>query len=327
MHNCTFTRKKKIPLVGFVCFFLGSLAFAQTGWCQRSLPVRLAYSSPTITNAPIWIGSELGVFKKNGVETELTFIASSTTLTQAMLAGEIQFAQMGIGPAIPASLNSGKQFVALFATVDRIAYQLVSLKKVKEVKGLKRWGISRFGSSSDLILRLGLEQLGVDPDKDVVILQIGGNPDRVAALNSGIIDGTLLEAPSSLLAPDLNVVKDLSDLNYPFFFSGLITTREIIDTKRDTVERVARAYAESVQIFRNDPQRSVAVIEKFMRLKGPAVADAYGFSVKKLLQPFPRPTEDGILNVMKLLAKREPRLMKVPPASYIDATYAEKFRN
>ena len=311
-----------------VCFFLfiGLFAVASAGWCQRPTPIRLAYASPTITNAPIWIGADLGIFKKYGVDTELTFITSSTTLTQAMVAGEIQFAQMGIGPAIPASLNSGKQFIALFATVDRIAYQLVSLKKVKDVKSLKRWGISRFGSSSDLILRLGLEQLGVDPDRDVVILQIGGNPDRVAALNGGLIDATLLEAPSSLLAPDLNVVKDLSELNYPFFFSGLITTREIVDSKRPIVERVARAYAESVHIFRSDPARSVGVIEKFMRLKGPSIMEAYRFSVKNLLEPVPRPTEEGILNAMKLLAKRDPRLMRVPPSSYIDASYVEKFQ-
>lgn len=311
-----------------VCFFLfiGLFAVASAGWCQRPTPIRLAYASPTITNAPIWIGADLGIFKKYGVDTELTFITSSTTLTQAMVAGEIQFAQMGIGPAIPASLNSGKQFIALFATVDRIAYQLVSLKKVKDVKSLKRWGISRFGSSSDLILRLGLEQLGVDPERDVVILQIGGNPDRVAALNAGVIDGTLLEAPSSLLAPDLNVVKDLSELNYPFFFSGLITTREIVDSKRPIVERVARAYAESVHIFRSDPARSVGVIEKFMRLKGPPIMEAYRFSVKNLLEPVPRPTEEGILNAMKLLAKRDPRLMRVPPSSYIDASYVEKFQ-
>jgi NitT/TauT family transport system substrate-binding protein len=301
-------------------------AVASTGWCQRPTPIRLAYASPTITNAPIWIGADLGIFKKHGVDTELTFIISSTTLTQAMVAGEVQFAQMGIGPAIPASLSSGKQFVALFATVDRIAYQLVSLKKVRDVKALKRWGISRFGSSSDLILRLGLEQLGVDPEKDVTILQIGGNPDRVAALNGGLIDGTLLEAPASLLAPDLNVVKDLSELNYPFYFSGLITTREIIDARRPVVDRVARAYAEAIHVFRTDPSRSIAVIEKFMRLKGPAIAEAYRFSVKNLLEPLPRPTEEGILNAMKLLAKRDPRLMKLPPSSYIEAGYVEKFQ-
>ncbi|MGH7834576.1 MAG: ABC transporter substrate-binding protein [Candidatus Binatia bacterium] len=309
------------------CFlFFGVFAVASAGWSQRPTPIRLAYSSPTITNAPIWIGADLGIFKKHGVDTELTFIASSTTLTQAMVAGEIQFAQMGIGPAIPASLSSGKQFVALFATVDRIAYQFVSLKKAKDVKSLKRWGISRFGSSSDLILRLGLEQLGVDPEKDVVILQVGGNPDRVAALNAGLIDGTLLEAPSSLLAPDLNVVKDLSEINYPFFFSGLITIKEIVDSKRSVVDRVARAYAEAVHVFRSDPARSVPVIEKFMRMKGPSIMEAYRFSVKNLLEPVPRPTEEGILNAMKLLAKRDPRLMKVPPSSYIDASYVEKFQ-
>jgi ABC-type nitrate/sulfonate/bicarbonate transport system substrate-binding protein len=184
---------------------IGLFAVASTGCCQRLVPTRLAYASSTITNAPIWIGADLGIFKKHGVDTELTFITSSTTLTQAMVANEVHFAQMGIGPAIPASLSSGRRFIALFATLDRIAYQFVSLKKVPNVKSLKRWGISRFGSSSDLILRLGLEQLGVGPD--VNILQVGGNPEPVAALNGGLIDGTLLEASSSLLAPDLNVVK------------------------------------------------------------------------------------------------------------------------
>ena len=124
----------------------------------------------------------------------------------------------------------------------------------------------------------------------------------------------------------MNLVKDLSELNYPFYFSGLITMREIVDAQRPMVERVARAYAEAVHIFRTDAARSVPVIEKFMRLKGPSITEAHRFSVKNLLEPVPRPSEEGVLNAMKLLAKRDPRLMKVPPSSYIDASYVEKFQ-
>ena len=118
------------------CFlFFGLFVVASAGWCQRPIPIRLAYASPTITNAPIWTGADLGIFKKHGVDTELTFITSSTTLTQAIVAGEIQFAQKGIGPAIPACVNSGEQFIALFAAVDRIAADPGKFQRLRNTFG------------------------------------------------------------------------------------------------------------------------------------------------------------------------------------------------
>jgi NitT/TauT family transport system substrate-binding protein len=303
------------------------IATTSAAWAQPARAVRLSYAATAISNAPMWIASEFGLFKKNGLEVELTYNTSATTLTQAMIADEVQFAQMGIGPAILASLNSGRQFLALFATTSRVPYQLVTLKKVQDIKVFKGWGISRFGSSSDLILRLGLEQLGIVPEKDVVIVQVGSLPERVSALRAGAIDGTVVEAPASLIVAGLDVVRDLTAVDYPYFHSGLITTRKVIDSKRDVVEKVARGYAEAIRIFRTDQAKSLTVIEKFMRLKrNPPLLEGHEVFAQKLMDPVPRPTEEGILSVMKMLSKRNPEVMKLSPSSFIDSSFIEKLQ-
>ena len=88
------------------------------------------------------------------------------------------------------------------ATVNKILFQFFTAREVSrpsELKG-KRVGISRFGSSSDFALRAALRELGLEPNKDVAILQLGTTPVRMAALEAGSIQGTVLLPPETLMA-------------------------------------------------------------------------------------------------------------------------------
>jgi NitT/TauT family transport system substrate-binding protein len=109
-------------------------------------------------------------------------------------------------------------------TDDRMGYQLVTrpeIKSANELKG-KRFAISRFASSADFGARALLRRLGVDP-KDVTILQIGNEADRLAALRAGSVDGSVFNAPFGALAKkfNFNILADAGVLGIPCFNTGI----------------------------------------------------------------------------------------------------------
>ena len=115
-----------------------------------------------------------------------------TQLAQAVIGASIPIAVMG-GAYLTAAVR-GADLVMIATHMDKFPYSLIvkpNIKKVEDLKGTKL-AISRFGSSSDAGLRVALQKLGLNPDKDVTILQVGGQTERFAALKGGTVDGTVV---------------------------------------------------------------------------------------------------------------------------------------
>jgi NitT/TauT family transport system substrate-binding protein len=112
-----------------------------------------------------------------------------------------------------------------------MGYQLVTRQEVKKPADLKgkRLGISRFGSSSDFSTKVLLRKIGVDP-KDVTILQIGNETQRLVTLKSGGIDGSIFNAPFGAEAKKLNfnILADASALNIPYFNTGMCGSTQMM---------------------------------------------------------------------------------------------------
>src|SRR5918999_140534 len=96
--------------------------------------------------------------------------------------------------------------------LDKLNYQLVTTPEIKTVEQLKgkKFAVSRFGSSADFGMRALLKRVGVDPVKESTILQIGDEPARIAAVTSGNVEGTVVNAPFTSEAErlKLNVIAD-----------------------------------------------------------------------------------------------------------------------
>ena len=142
---------------------------------------------------------------------------------QALVSGDLDLAQLTGAPGVAANLR-GADIVYLAMSDDQMAYQLVTrpeLKKVADLKG-KRFGISRFGSSSEFGAERSSEK-NWHRSKRCVILQIGNEAERLAALKSGNIDGSVFNAPFGAMAKkfDLNILADAVALGIPYFNTGI----------------------------------------------------------------------------------------------------------
>src|SRR5918999_1980835 len=161
----------------------------------------VGYSSITSVFLPFWIGQETGFYKKEGLDVQLVYIPSSTTMAQSMFAREVAISTANSSSVVSSGLQGG-DLVLMGAVINTTAFYIIArpeITNVQELKG-KRVGVTRLGSSSDFAIREYLQKNKLHPTRDVSIIQVGGMPELAAALNSGAIGAAPLSSPMSYVA-------------------------------------------------------------------------------------------------------------------------------
>ena len=236
----------------------------------QSLPkIRAAYTSIGIQFDPIYIMKERDLARKYGVDAEILFVPVSSRAVQAALAGEIQF----ITSAGVANINAntaGADFVGLTATLNTFVFKILAspeLKKPEELKG-KKVGISRLGGASDFSIRYALTRWGLVPDKDVAIMQVGGEQEEFLALQNKAIDAAVLSEPFATAAQraGFTVLADLSQLGVPYSMHGFGARKSFIQANRDVTVRFMKAYLEGIYLFKTNKELALNVLRKYTRV-------------------------------------------------------------
>src|SRR3989454_11519450 len=143
---------------------------------------------PTVSY-PVFIAQEKGIFEKNGIKAEIIRINSEPTTYQALISGAID-ATSGAPTGLVQSNIQGGPAVSLGSWDNLVSYTMATREKIDDLSQLrgKKIGVNRLGGKSSLILRVMLEDAGLNPMKDVTLLQLGGSQERLAALIRGGID-------------------------------------------------------------------------------------------------------------------------------------------
>jgi NitT/TauT family transport system substrate-binding protein len=170
------------------------------------MKIRIGSPAPSAVVAPIWIPKESGIYAKYGLDPEVIFFNSGGLSLVTLIAGEVPIALSGASDIVPAVLSGGPVFL-VSSYAERIPLTLVGAAGIKTVSGLKnkKVAISRFGSNTDVAVRYLITQAGMDPQRDVTIVQVGGQSSRFAALTNGSVDATVIGPPSTLIARKLNL--------------------------------------------------------------------------------------------------------------------------
>ncbi len=124
--------------------------------------VPIAFSSIAVVQSGIWVTKEARLLEKYGLNADLVYVASGTTVSQAMISGE--FLAGLVGGSIVTANVSGADFAIIGGVVNRPNFYLTahpSIKKLTDLKG-KAVGITRYGSSTDFIIRFLLQKSGMN---------------------------------------------------------------------------------------------------------------------------------------------------------------------
>ena len=305
--------------------FVLSLWSIHAGYSQEK--IRVGQGSVSLQSGLMYIAKDRGLFAKYGLVAEIIYIPGGTTNVQVLVSGNLDLSQLSGAPGVAANLE-GADIVYILGLLDKLNYQLVTrpeIKSLEQIKG-KKLGVSRFGSSADFGLRALLKRLGVDPAKDVSIIQIGDEPARIAAIKSGNIDGTVANAPFGIEAErlKLNVIADSVKMAIPFFNTGLLGSKRYLDKQEAKVLNFLRAYLEAIKILKTEREYSVKALSKFTRVENlKAVQEGYDY-FNNQLQPVPYPSVEAMQAVVAQIAETNPKARGVDAKNYVTDRYLKR---
>ena len=289
--------------------------------------LRIGYGAPSVAMSVLWITKEGKLFEKNGLDVEVLYLESAL-VQRALIAGNIDYGEM-TGSLMAAPKLQGADLVMVAGFLNQLIYRLVTRPEIKAIADLKgkRVAVSRFGAGADRATRFLLTKLGLNPEKDVVLLQVGGAPTRLAALSANSIDATLVEPPDHKKAQEagMRVLANMEEMGIPFQHTGLVTTRAHLAKSPDIARRVIKSFVEGIQLATVNPEVAKRAFRKHMRLQQERdLDDAYqilrGFMPRK-----PYPTLEGFKAVFAELAEQIPAAKIADPKDFVDTRFLEEF--
>jgi NitT/TauT family transport system substrate-binding protein len=320
ISNWSRSRINKPLAVTLILFLLGFSAKA------LAEPVKLGYAALTAGQVAPWMAKEAGYFTKYGIEAELIYIPA-VAATQALIAGEIQLAQV-TGVSTSGAILAGADVRIIASVQDRLSgsiYARPEIKTPEDLKG-KKIGISRFGAVSETAVAMFLARFGLKRNTDVAIIQLGGLPEIITAMERGGVDAGFANPPQTSRARRLGMRElfDLNALGVELQQTCVTVTTRYLRERRPVVKAFLQAYAEGLHRFMTDRDYSVQVLKKYLRVDDKEILDdAYTFYAQRL-QKIPTPTIKGIKFILDEMAERNPRAKNVAPESFVDLSVLQE---
>jgi ABC-type nitrate/sulfonate/bicarbonate transport system substrate-binding protein len=285
---------------------------------------RIAWAGSTLAPTPVWVGRDRGFFKKHGIDAEVIAVNSGVTALQALLAKEIELAVISV-PSLVASRLSGADTTMIATVVPYFMDQIVvvpGITRPEQLKG-KTGGVNRQNTSSDMALRHGLRRIGVDPEKDVKIIAVGGNPERLAALSRNVIQFSMMGEPFTREAEKagFKVLIDIGNLKIPFHTNGILTTESLLKTRRALAEKFTRAMIESIHYIKTDKEGTKAVITNNLRVTDPDSLERAYRSYAPIFREAPYPDAEGVKTYLDDLARTNAKAAAADPKSFVDPSF------
>jgi NitT/TauT family transport system substrate-binding protein len=295
--------------MGGVLVFLLYHFFSSTTWAQEK--VRLSHSALESSNAVWYLAQERGFYKKNGLDAELLFIPSTTTSVSSLVAGDVHVANAS-GGGVASAVVAGANLVMVACYLNSLPYELVvseSIKAPEDLKG-KSIGISRIGSASDVAARALIRGLGMEPDKQVLIMQVGGPAERAASFRTGRIAG--FPSPPGIIhltkGMPFRILISTADFQKRFDFPYICatTTKSYLSRQRETVKKVVMAHIEATQTFKAHKEETKKIISKYSRITNEDYLESAYTASAKLYDRVPLVTRSGVETQIKEATSRKP---------------------
>ena len=288
--------------------------------------LRIGYGAPSVTMSILWITKEGKLFEKNGLDVEVLYLESAL-VQRALIAGNVAFGEM-TGSLMSAPKLQGADLVMVAGFLNHLQYRLVArpeIKSVAELKG-KRVGVSRFGAGADRATRLLLSKLGLHPEKDVLLVQVGGAPTRLSALSANAIDAAIVDPPDHKKAQEagMRVLANMEEMNIPFQHTGLVTSRAQLAKAPDIARRVIKSFVEGIHLASVNAEVPKKAFRKYMRLQQERELDDAYQILRGFMQRKPYPTLDGFKAVFTELAEQIPAAKNADPKDFVDTRFLEE---
>jgi NitT/TauT family transport system substrate-binding protein len=282
--------------------------------------IAAGYSAISATQTGFYIAKDAKLFEKHGLFVDPVYVPGGSRMAQAIIAGEFPLALAG-GNIVNVNLAGG-DIVIVGGVVNVPSFYLFvqpATKRNEDLKG-KAIGITRYGASTDVSLRAYLKKYGLEPDRDVKIIQMGGQPEIVAGMQAGVVQGGILTSPADFRAKKsgfvmlANFAKE--GIDYPT--TSLVSTRSTIKKDRETVKRFLMAYSEAVDRLFRDKELAMKIIGKWTRTQDREILESsYEYATNFIERP-PKLPFKATENILASMAETDPRAKDHKAEEFLD---------
>jgi NitT/TauT family transport system substrate-binding protein len=314
---------KKTLCITTIILICAAIWFSPTAAQDKKLEkIRVGGGSVGAPQMTMWFAKEAGLYEKHGLAIEAISIPGSSMALQAMLSGEVPIVQLG-GTASMLANFAGADTVIVATILKKFLFSIFSrpeITRIADLKG-KLFGATRFGTLSDFASRFALEKSGLNPERDITMVQTGGQPETVLALLTGKVQAAALSVPATMRARKANMreLLDMAKLEATIHQNGVVTTRKYLKTNEDTVRRFLRAYIEGAALAKKDKAFATRVMAKYLGTNDRELLDDAYERVTLHLEIPPYPTAEGVGVLLKTLEKAQPKALAAKPEDFIDA--------
>jgi ABC-type nitrate/sulfonate/bicarbonate transport system substrate-binding protein len=202
------------------------------------------------------------------------------------------------------------------------------ITRAEQLKG-KKIGISRFGSSTDTAVRLFLTKVGLNADREVILVQAGEQSNRFAALVGGTIDATIVGVPLDITAQKqgFSVLANLAELQIPYPQAVVETTDRLIREEPQLVKNYLRGLIAGVHYGVTHTEQTKAILDKYVKIKNPEFLSATYQDYVQITDPKVYPNMDGIRVALEEVAKRSPAAKGRRPEEFVNLRFLQELEN
>ena len=272
---------------------------------------------PTVS-FPVFIAHERGFFEKNGLKGEIIRINSEPTTYQALISGDID-ATSGAPTGLVQSNLQGVPVVSLGSWDNLVSYTITTREKIDDLSQLKgkKIGINRLGGKSSLVLRVMLEDAGLNTSKDVTLLQLGGSQERLAALIRGGIDAAPVDFAFEPKMKQMGFHL-VAGKKTPFMNGPIVVTAASLKANRGKWVRFVKAYLEATHYMTTNKDGSIQVLRRIMQSDEKETLDHAYEEMRSRATLDLVPPDAAVENLIKMMTYVDKRSATVDRAKLAD---------
>jgi len=286
--------------------------------------IRVGYPSPSASFFPLFATKEAGLFEKYGLDTEMIYV-QGVQLVQVHVAGQLDVATISSVVYLQAAVE-GADLVQIASSIDGQLMKVMvhsSITKPQDLKG-KTLAVTRFGSLTDLLIRPALKNWGLEPQKDVKLIQIGRMPDIATAISQRTVDGGVISFPTSVQAEKLNIktLLDFAESDFALPATTVVISLRYGNSHRDEVLRFLKAYIEGTQRLFADRELGIRALRRYGGISDrDLLASTYDLFTSRYIKKTPNVNLKGIENSLSLIAESNPKAKGHKPEEFMDTSF------
>ena len=298
-----------------------------TSQARKRPKSRYGYSGISADQLVIWVAKDTGIFAKNNLDAQPIYFTGGTMSVTAMVSGDTPLIQAS-GPGIVSAGLAGADPVYVVGGIVSLDYWLMTQPEIKTPEQLKGGtiAVARFGGAADFVARYALARLGLNPGKDVTIVQTGSTPERLAAMEARRVSGSTLVPPATFLAQrkGFHILADVAALGLAYQHQGGVTTRKFLRENPAVVRNFVKSYIEAVHRLKTDRAIGLRIAAKYLRLDDKELLQkTYESSIDENKLPMKQYPSEAIKISLRPKSRDHPKAKTQSP-SFIDARFVKE---